>query len=278
MIRVVMDTTCSMGLDWYKEHGVTAVPLYVREGERVQRELFDVSYDEFYQRQRAGAKFSTAQPDPAAFVEAFRPAVEVGDEVVCIVLSSHVSGAINSANLAKQLLDTDRVAVVDSRQSGFGEAQLALYARELADGGASLSEVVRGLEDVIARTRTFFVVESLRYLYEGGRLSGAQALLGSLIQVKPIVWFNVEGVMTSLEKIRTLKAAKTRLLELVRERVDLGVERIALHYGDNLEEATEFAGEMEALAGVPVPLVKLSPVVSSHTGPDILGPCLITRK
>lgn len=284
MIRVVVDTTCSLTLDDYQRHGITAVPLYVREGGNAQRELFDLSYEDFYRRQRAGGRFSTAQPDPNAFLEAFRPALEAGDEVVCIVLSSHISGALNSANLAKQLLAADsaaladRVAIVDSRQSGFGEASLALKARAMAEAGAGLAEVVRALEDLIARTRTYFVVESLRYLYEGGRLSGAQALLGSLIQVKPIIWFTGDGTMEAKEKIRTLKAAKARLLELVKERTDRGVEKMSLHYGDNLAEAREFATELEALAGVPVPLVKLSPVVASHTGPDILGPCVISRE
>ncbi|HHW14717.1 MAG TPA: DegV family protein [Firmicutes bacterium] len=276
MIRVVVDTTCSMPLEWYDRHGIVPVPLYVREGAQVQRELFDVSYDEFYQRQRAGAKFSTAQPDPQAFLEVFRPAVEAGDEVICVLLASRISGAVNSANAAKAMLDTDRVSIVDSRQSGFGQAMLALQAKELADAGVDRPEILRALDDQIGRSRTFFVVESLRYLYEGGRLSGAQALIGSLIQIKPIIWFAADGTLEAKEKIRTLKAAKARLLELVKQRVGLGVGRIGLHYGDNLEEATAFARELEAIAGAPVPLVKLSPVIASHTGPDILGPTVIT--
>jgi DegV family protein with EDD domain len=278
MIKVVADTTCSMPLEWHAQRGFTAVPLYVREGSDAWRELFDLPYDEFYRRQRAGGKFSTAQPDPQAFLDAFRPAVEAGDEVICILLSSRISGTVNSANVAKQLLETDRVSVVDSRQSGFGQAALALKVKELAEAGMARAEIVRALEEQIRRSRTYFVVESLRYLYEGGRLSGAQALLGSLIQIKPILWFDAEGTIESLEKVRTLKAARARLLELVRERVERGVEQICLHYGDNLEEATAFGKEMEALAGRPVPLVRLSPVLTSHTGPDLLGPCIITRE
>lgn len=278
MVRIVVDTTCSMTLDWYHEHGIVPVPLYVRERETVQRELFEVSYDDFYRRQRAGGKFSTAQPEPNAFLEAFRPLVDAGDEVVCLTLSGRISGTVNSANLARQILDTDRVSVVDSRMSGFGEAALALKAKEMAEAGAGREEIVAALHDQIGRTRTYFVVESLRYLYEGGRLSGAQALVGSLIQIKPIIWFSSEGALEALEKIRTTKAARARVLELVKERAARGVERIALHCGDNLEEATAFAREMEAIAGMPVPLVRLSPVLTSHTGPDILGPCVISRE
>ncbi|MGE5507770.1 MAG: DegV family protein [Chitinophagales bacterium] len=278
MIRVVTDTTSSFTLEDYARYGITGVPLYVREGDQAVRELFDLSYDDFYRRQRGGSRFATAQPEPAAFMEVFRGALKAGDEVVCVLLSSRISGTVNSARLATQLLETDRVSVCDSAMSGFGQGMLARKAVELAAAGASRAEIVQALEDQKTRTRTYFMVESLKYLYEGGRLSGAAALIGSLIQLKPIIWFDAEGSMGALEKVRTLKAAKARLLELCKERAELGVERAALHYGDNLEEAREFAAEMEALLGVEVPLVQLSPVLGSHTGPDILGPCIVTAR
>ncbi len=278
MIRVVTDTTSSLTLDEYQRHGITAVPLYVRQGDKAVRELFDISYEDFYRRQRAGEKFATAQPDPNEFIKVFQPAIEAGDEVICVVLSGKISGTLNSANLAKELLETDKISVVDSRQSGIGQASLALKAKEMADAGANRQEIVKTLEEMLARIRTYFIVESLRYLYEGGRLSGAQALIGSLVQIKPVIWFDSEGTMTALEKIRTLKAAKARVLELVQERARLGVEKIGLHYADNLEEAQDYAKQIEEIVGMPVPLVKLSPVLGSHTGPDILGPCIITRR
>lgn len=278
MIKVVTDTTASFTLEDYARYGIAGVPLYVREGEEATRELFDLSYSDFYTRQRSGAKFATAQPEPAAFMEVIRPAIEAGDEVVCVLISSKISGTVNSAHLAAKLLETDRVSVCDSGMSGFGQGLLARKAVALAAAGASREEIMQALEDQKARTRTYFMVESLRYLYEGGRLSGAAALLGSLIQLKPIIWFEADGTMTAKEKVRTLKAAKARLLELCKERAELGLEAVGLHYGDNLGEAREFAAEMEAALGVEVPLVKLSPVVGTHTGPDILGPCLVTTR
>lgn len=277
MIKVVTDTTCAMTLDEYGKYGIIAVPLYVRRGEDTRKELFDISYDQFYKSQRAGTKFTTSQPDPHSFLEVFRPIVEAGDEVICITLSGKISGTINSATLAAQMLNSDKITVIDSKQSGFGQASMALRARELANSGAGREEIVKDLEDLHSRTRTYFMVESLRYLYEGGRLSGAQALIGSLIQIKPIIWFDAEGTMEAVEKIRTLKAAKTRTMELIRERVARGVEKIALHYADNYDEAVEFAKLMEEIAGMPVPLVQLSPVLGTHTGPDLLGPCIISK-
>lgn len=278
MIRVVTDTTASLSLKEWQKHGVEVVPLYVREGEVAQKELVELSYEDFYRRQRAGGKFTTSQPDPNAFLEIFRPAIEAGDEVVCVTISSKISGTINSANLAKEILETDKISIIDSYQSGFGQAALAIRAKEMAEQGASRAEIVRVLEDMRSRSRTYFVVESLRYLYEGGRLTGAQALIGSLIQIKPIIWFDEEGRMTALEKVRTLKAAKARILELIKERAERGVEKVALHYGDNLEEAQEYARQVEEIVGMPVPLVQLSPVLSSHTGPDLLGAYILSKE
>lgn len=278
MISVVSDTTASLSLEEFRKYDITAVPLYIRQGETAVREVYELSSEEFYRRQRAGERFATSAPDPANFVEAFKPAIEAGGEVVCVTLSGHISGTINSANVAKQILDTDRISIVDSFGSGFGQAAMAIKAREMAIAGATRAEIVAVLEDMRARTRTFFVVESLRYLYEGGRLSGAQALIGSIIQVKPIIWFDAQGQMTALEKIRTLKAAKARALELVKERAERGVERVGLHYGDNLEEAKEYAKEMEAIVGQPVELMKLSGVLGTHTGPDIIGPSIISKE
>lgn len=277
MIKIVTDTTCAMTLDEYGKYGIIAVPLYVRQGEDTQRELFDISYDQFYKSQRTGTKFTTSQPDPNSFLEVFRPIVEAGDEIICVTLSGKISGTINSVTLAAQMLNSDKVTVIDSKQSGFGQASMALRARELANSGASREDIVRDLDDLQSRTRTYFMVESLRYLYEGGRLSGAQALIGSLIQIKPIIWFDAEGTMEAIEKIRTLKAAKTRTMELIQERVARGVEKIALHYADNYDEAVEFGKMMEEIAGIPVPLIKLSPVLGTHTGPDLLGPCIISK-
>jgi DegV family protein with EDD domain len=277
MVKIVTDTTASFTMDEYAKYGLAAVPLYIRNGDISQKELFELSYTDFYRNQRGGIKYSTAQPDPHTFLETFRPIIAAGDEIICTVLSSQISGAINSAHLAKQLLNTDQISIVDSYNSGTGLAMLAVKATTLAAQGFSRPEIVRALEAQRAHTKIYFIVESLRYLYEGGRLNGAQALIGSLIQIKPIIWFDTIGRMTPLEKIRTLRAAKNRVLELLRASIPLGIEHASLHYGDNYNEAVEYAHAMEELLAVPVSLCQVSPVIASHTGPDLLGPCVITK-
>ena len=277
MIKIITDTTASLTIEEYNRYGICAVPLYVRQGDITKKELYEISYDQFYSDQRNGIKFTTSQPDPQAFIDTFRPIIENGDEVICITISSHISGTINSASLAKDILETEQISIFDSQQSGFGQAALAIKAAELAQNGRSRTDILVILENMRRNSRIYFVVESLRYLYEGGRLSGAQALFGSLIQIKPIIWFDEIGMMTPIEKVRTLKAAKSKTLDLIKERIPFGIETAGLHYGDNLEEAIAYQKSMEEIIQKPVSLIKLSPVIATHTGPDILGPCIITR-
>jgi DegV family protein with EDD domain len=279
MVRIVTDTTASLTLEEYEQNRITAVPLYVCEnGTTTKKEMFEISYDEFYTKIRTGIKFSTSQPDPNAFIKAFQPVIDVGDEVVCITISNGISGTINSANVAKQMMETEKISIIDSLQSGFGQASLCVKAAEMAADGADRQTIVKAVGEMRSRLRVYFMVESLRYLYEGGRLNGAQALIGSIIQIKPIIWFDAQGIMTPLEKVRTLKAAKNRLFELVKERAAFGVEKVGLHYGDNYDEAVEYSKSLEEIIGTKVKLIKLSPVIASHTGPDILGPCIISRQ
>lgn len=279
MIKIVTDTTCSFTNSEYRKYDITPVPLYIREGDVAKKEMLELSYDEFYSRQRAGSKFTTSQPDPNSFLETFRPIVESGDEVICVTISNCISGTINSANLAKQMLETDKISIFDSYQSGLNQGALALKALKLAEEGQSREQIMTSLEAMRNRCRVYFVVESLRYLYEGGRLNGVQALFGSMIQIKPIVWFDRQGTMTTYEKARTLTTAKNRVLELFKKDIDtLGLEQVGLHYGDNREEAEEYALELEKISGRPVRLVQLSPVIGAHTGPDILGVCFTTQK
>jgi DegV family protein with EDD domain len=127
MVKIITDTTASLTLNQYEENGITAVPLYVCEnGTTTKKEMYEISYEEFYSKIRSGVKFSTSQPDPSAFMNAFKPAIDAGDEVICITISHSISGTINSASVAKEMMETEQISIVDSLQSGYGQAALCL--------------------------------------------------------------------------------------------------------------------------------------------------------
>lgn len=278
MIQVVMDTTTGMTREEFDQAGITMVPLYVRDGEKLYREQVDIFPDEFYRRERAGTIFETAQTNPADLISVFRPIIEAGDEVMCVLISGAISGSVNAAHVAAQTLGAeDKITIVDSLESGYGEAYLGLTAKKMADAGESRGEIERVLSDIRMRTRTYFIMESLKWLFHGGRLTGAQYFVGSVIKLNPIVWFDEAGRMTSYDKTRTIKVAKDHMRQLVRDAGRNGVEAATLHWPDNLDEAESFHAEMEDILQVPVLLTKLSCVLGVHTGPDLLGPCVIMK-
>ncbi len=277
MIKIFTDTTSSLTIAEYQKYGIGAIPLHLTQGEDSKQELFEMTYNEFYRNQRAGLKYTTSQPSPETYEKNFKPVVEAGDEAIVIMLSAEISNTVNTAYTAVAMLETDKISIFDSKQTGFGQAAMAIQAKRMADAGASRKEILDALEDMRKRTYTFFIVESLRYIYEGGRLSGAQALIGSVIQIKPILWLDDNGRLVSFEKARTLKTAKTRTIELIQERAKPGIEQIALHYGDNFQEATEYVKDLEEFAGPSIPLIQISPVLGAHSGPDLLGIVLITK-
>ena len=278
MVQVVMDTTTGMTRQEFDQSGITMVPLYVRDGDNAYREQVDIFPDEFYRRERAGLIYETAQTNPADLVSVFKPIVEAGDEVVCVLISSAISGSVNAAHVAAQMLGAeDRITIVDSLESGYGEAYLGHTAKKMAAAGESRVEIVRALADIRSRTRTYFIMESLKWLFHGGRLTGAQYFVGSVIKLNPIVWFDEAGRMTSYDKTRTLKVAKDHMHQLVADCGKNGVEAATLHWPDNLNEAQGFHAEMEEILQVPVSYTKLSCVLGVHTGPDLLGPCIIMK-
>lgn len=278
MIQIFTDTTSSMSIEDYQKYDIHPIPIIINQGEVSHQELFDLKYDEFFKNQRAGVRYTTSQPPPLSYVNAFKPAIEAGDEIICLIFSSGISGTYNTVCTTAETMETDKITVFDSRLTGYCLSYMAIKAREMAGKGASRPEIIQYLEDLHSRCRVFFLVESLRYLYAGGRLSGAEALVGSIIQIKPIIWFEPNGTLSAVEKVRTNKNGKARLIELAKERADLGIEAIILHYGDNIEEATEYAKEVEIAVGIKPFLTPISPVLAVHTGPDILGLLTITKK
>jgi len=273
-----MDTTTGMTRQEFRDAGITMVPLYVRNGDKLYREQVDILPEEFYRQERQGVLYETAQTNPADLVSVFKPILDAGDEIVCVLISGAISGSVNAAHVAAETLGAeDRITIVDSRESGYGEAYLGRMAKKMADAGENRTEIEKALADIRDRTRTYFIMESLKWLFRGGRLTGAQYFIGSVIKLNPIVWFDETGRMTSYDKTRTIKVAKDHMRQLVADAGRNGVEAATLHWPDNLEEAQEFHKEMEEILQAPVSLTKLSCVLGVHTGPDLLGPCVIMK-
>jgi len=274
-VGIVSDSTAGLPMEIVARHGIRVVPLYVSMGEHVFREGVDLSYEEFYERLPTAESLpTTSQPSPGDFTEAYQSLVGQGaTSIISIHLSSGISGTVGSAKLAAQELDIP-VTVVDT-QCAVGVHRLAVEAAAVAlDRGASHDEAVQAAEAVVAGHRTVFVVETLDYLHRGGRIGGASALLGSVLQLKPLLHF-VDGKITALEKVRTSRRALEQLVEIMVEWV--GTEepmRAVIMHAACPERAEQAAALLEQrLQVATLDTVLLTPVIGAHVGNGTLGVC-----
>ncbi|HHW12484.1 MAG TPA: DegV family protein [Firmicutes bacterium] len=273
-IKIVTDSTADLSPELKSRYGIEVIPLTVHFGEEVYYDGIDLTQDEFLEKVNTSPHFpKTGQATPAAFLELFRRLLAEGHEILYVGISSDLSGTYASACLAAQELADAPIATVDSRNLSMGIGVLALHAAEMAEQGTSLQAIADRLRAMTARVRTSFIVDTLDFLYKGGRLTRAQALIGNVLQIHPRIEV-VDGKMCVPEKIRGSKSkAKTRLLEWAtanKERID--DNWIAVTHCRDEEAANDLAAqfrEMELARNVVI--TKAGAVISTHCGPGTVG-------
>lgn len=273
MIRIVTDSTSDISAERAKELGVEVLPLSVLFGEESFRDGVDISKEEFYARlSQAETLPTTAQVTPDAFIEAFRRLTGNGDQVLGIFLSSDLSGTYQSAMIARDVVDEENIAVVDSRTVTFAEGLLVEAACLLRDQGLSLAELTEKVTELSGRVRLLAVLDTLKYLKMGGRISGATAVVGGLLGISPIIAVQ-EGKVESIGKARGRKAAFAWIREeLDRRPADLSLPVAFGH--SNAPQAME--ENMAYFAGwaAQAPFVctgDIGCVVGTHAGPGATG-------
>lgn len=268
-VAVVTDSTADLPADLAGDHGVTVVPLTVFLDGRGYLDGPEITAAEFYRRQAGlSVNATTSQPAPGLFAEAYRRLLGDHDEVVSIHLSQRLSGTYLAATQGAALAG-GRVRVIDSKMVSMPLGLLVLAAAQAArrgDGGDAIEEL---LERLGAQTSVFFMVASLESLRRGGRIGAAGALVGSVLQVKPVLTIR-DGEVAPLERVRTQERALARIVELARA-ADRGSGICAIvGHAAAPEPAQQVAGQ---LAGVAESLLiqPLGPVVGAHAGAGTVG-------
>jgi len=270
-VRIVTDSAADLSQDMAAELGVTVVPLSIRFGDEELIDGVDLTPAEFYARLAASPVLpETAAPSPGAFEAAFRSAFDDGaDTVVCINLSSDLSGTMQAALVAaRELADRD-VRVIDSRSVTWGEGSQVEAAARTAASGASGADVEALVHDMIPRTRVYGALDTLDNLKKGGRIGNAQALFGTLLSVKPIIDLST-GVTEEAGKVRTRAKA---LQELVRRVEAAGpVEHLAVMHGD-ASDVDVLVGQLAPLVGGPqhIHVGEIGATVGVHGGHRVMG-------
>jgi DegV family protein with EDD domain len=273
-VRIVTDSACDLTDQLVKEHNVIVVPLKIRFGETELEDRRQLNPTEFWERcSGKSALPETSAPSPGAFQAAYRQAVDDGaDAVLCLTISSKVSGTYDSARTAAEDFDAKPVQVVDTFSLTMGQGLLVIAAAEDAADGGGLEDIVAATKDRIGRTRLYGVLGGLEHLQRGGRIGGARALLGSLLNIKPVIQLK-DGEVAEESKQRTRSRALSYLVDKVK--ADAPVERLAVAEGA-CDDVTDVMARVQDIATEhPLVTVELGPVVGTHTGPNTVGVCYI---
>ena len=277
-IAFMTDSTAGLPADQVAKYNVTVVPLQVIFGTDEYRDGVDLTQAEFFSKLKASKNLpTTSQPAAGDFEEAYKRLLadpEV-DSIIAVHLSPRLpSGTYSlSATTAERLSEGTgkKVSVIDSWQAYMGEGLMVINGARAAEEGKSHDEIVKMIEDMRPKVKIFLLVDTLEYLQRGGRIGGAQAFLGGLLNIKPILHVS-EGRVEPLERVRTRKKAMDRLVELGAEYA--GGKPVQISVGH--AEAEEDARQLTSMAKQKMNVVEeftsdLGPVIATHTGPGVLG-------
>lgn len=271
-VAVVTDSTSDLPAELALQNRITVVPLYVHFGEEAFQDGVDIRADEFYTRLQAEKVFpTTSAPSAGIFMEVYRQLAKDHDAIISLHLSSKVSATYSAARQAADELKSEGITVepIDTLQASMALGLVAIKVAELAADGASLDELVSQAESLSARARFTGLVETLEYLQKGGRIGKAQALLGSLLRIKPILAL-IDGEAHGIERARTRSRGINRIKALVAEAAPL--EALCVLHTTDHELADEIANDLAQHAPDGKPMVaQLGPVVGTYLGPGMLG-------
>ena len=273
MIRLVTDTTAVLPREFAARHDLVVIPQIIRFGNDSYLEGVEMDEPEFLRRLVASPVLpGTTAPPPGLFDATFKQAADNGETIIAIHPSSDVSGTVSSAFTAKSLYPEADIRIVDMRTVGGCLAEAVRLAVEWRDAGQTADRIVADLTALIPRARSYFVVATLEYLHKNGRIGGASKLLGSMLQIKPLLHI-VNGRVEAFDKVRTHHKALERLKEVVFAECPRSSEsRLCVMHADAPSAAKQLRDDLCAELGVcDIPLYSLGPAITTHAGPGTLA-------
>lgn len=276
MIKIVTDSTAALPKEYVEKYDITVVPLKVAFGDEVYRDGVDITPEIFFKKVKESTVFpKTSQPSVEEFYQAYQNIFEKypdTEAIISIHISAKLSGTVGSANAARELLpQKDKIFVVDSKLTELALGVVVIELAKAIEKGAKLDELMNLAEKMYLNSNIKFTVDTLEYLYRGGRIGAAQAWMGSVLQIKPILELK-EGAIEPVERVRTKQKVRARIIELIREYAGRDPVKIAIAYSDNYEEALEISQEVKNTLNITdFYMGSFSCTILSHIGPGSWG-------
>jgi DegV family protein with EDD domain len=277
-IKIVTDSTSDLPPQLSKDLSITVVPLYLRFGENTYRDRIDIGEDEFYKRlQNDPIHPTTSQPTPQDFADVYRDLSQQADGILSIHISRKMSGTCNSALQAKEMMpDSFPVEVLDSKTVSMGLGLLAIEAANIAKSGRNLHEVVEEVKTLISNTHVWALFDTLKYLVLGGRIGKAKGLVGTILNIKPLLIVK-DGEMAPVSQPRTRSRGIDLMYDSVCKVAD--IQNLSVVYSTTPDEAQEL---VDRISGIydrrRIRLARLGPALGVHAGPGALEIAVMGKK
>ncbi len=278
-VCIITDSCADFSREELVRYNVRAVALQTIFGEETYYAGETLDRDVFWSRLTGGENPTTSQPSPDSFMKAFEAAKEAGEDVVYIAVSSGISGTMQSALLAKSMLEYENISVIDSGTASAAQKILVIAACRLRDEGKSAEEIVAAIEALRTRVHVFAGVDTLEYLARGGRISKAAASIGTLAQLKPLVYMSEEGKVEVFAKA----IGRHRAIDTLTKKVEsLGVDPaypVIPLYSFATENCEAFLKKLDKV-GIPYDretMSELGSTIASHIGPNLYGLCFVRK-
>jgi DegV family protein with EDD domain len=269
-VKIVTDSSADLPDQLVKELGIAVVPIYVRFGEEVHRDRVTITEDEFYQRlEHDPVHPSTVQPGPQDFLEVYQKLLSDADGIVSVHISGKLSGTYNSALMAKEMVEGGcPIEVVDTQSTTMGLGLVVIAAATMANAGESIDKVVAAAKEAIPQIHLLAMFDTLKYVLLGGRIGKAKALLGSILNVKPMILLK-DGELVPAGQARTRAKGMDKLFEFVKEAEN--IQDLAVVYNTIPDEAHSLVERISSIFDrEKIRIARVGPALGVHVGPGLL--------
>ncbi|MGC9399089.1 MAG: DegV family protein [Anaerolineae bacterium] len=274
MVKIIGDTTSGLPREVAERYGIPIIPQVIHFGETSYLEGLEIDNATFMEKLQGSAELpKTSAPPPELFAREFERLAETGEAALCILPSAVLSGTVRSAQVAAREFPSLDIRIVDTRVIASPVATMLRLAAQWAEAGLDVDTIEARVSDLAARCRLYFLVDTLEYLAKGGRIGGAAALLGSVLQLKPVLTME-DGRIESFEKVRTFRRAQRRLQDLVVEQIAPGEEgHLSVMHAAVPDQAQALVERLQRQLHLSyeVNVLDVPPAIVTHGGPGVLG-------
>ncbi len=272
MVRIVTDSLCDLTMAHAKELDIDILPLIVRFGEEQYKCGIELSNEEFYEKlETSPVSPSSAAVNAYEFEEVFQKYIDAGDDVVAILFSKHMSATFQSAVIAADSVDSDRLHLIDCENGAMGQALLVETAVAMREQGMSADEITEKVKVLLPKTMTYIVIDTMEYLKRGGRISKSAALIGGLMRLHPVVQVIADGAKP-IDKVKGKKSCNAWLINKLKEQEPDTDYKLVIGHSNAPERAEAFRQQLiEAGITNEIFITCIGPIVGTHIGPNCLG-------